>query len=279
MDYRDHVERALRYIEENLTQEINLSTLAQVSGYSKYHFLRIFEQTVGMSPAEYLRKRRITEIVRQFSRENRPLSDIAFAFGFNSKENFARAFLAEHRILPSEFKGAQNSLKLQEAIHFDRDEFSIEGEIQRLDGFDLVVFPCDEDFPPHFWNKYNARKWSQKLSGGAIVEDYGVSFWNPQKEKLEYFIGIRASEARGDPTGTVVLHIPGGDYAVFATPPATSLDFVNTIHRSWKAILGEWLPQHGVQSTGGYELERYMESSRSFTETIFIPIQPKEDTT
>ena len=112
MDYRVQIQKALDYIEDNLKNDIDSATLARVAGYSEYHFLRVFRQTVHLTPADYIRKRRITEIVRCVVREKRPISEIAFAYGFNSKENFVRAFKREHHILPTEFRAAQNSLKL-----------------------------------------------------------------------------------------------------------------------------------------------------------------------
>ena len=110
-----HIKRVLDYIEEHLQDDrqgvLDNATLAQIAGYSEYHFLRLFRQTVHLTPADYIRKRRISEIVRRIGENNRPMSDIAFAYGFNSKENFTRAFKpmrvvrwpirAMQRILPS----------------------------------------------------------------------------------------------------------------------------------------------------------------------------------
>lgn len=104
MDYREHIERVINYIEENLQGEISLEDCARVSGYSLYHFLRIFRDAVGLTPANYIRKRRISEISKEIMRGNQSISPIAFRYGFNSKENFVRAFKAEHHILPTEYK-------------------------------------------------------------------------------------------------------------------------------------------------------------------------------
>ncbi len=60
MEYKEHIEKALDYIESNLTENINIADCAEISGYSMYHFLRIFKQTVGFTPADYIRKRRLT---------------------------------------------------------------------------------------------------------------------------------------------------------------------------------------------------------------------------
>ena len=44
MNYRDHIARAVEYMEENLTSELDLDSCARVSGYSKYYFLRVFKE-------------------------------------------------------------------------------------------------------------------------------------------------------------------------------------------------------------------------------------------
>ncbi len=272
MNYHAHIQRALDYIEHNLKNEISNVELAQIAGYSEYHFLRVFKETVHLTPADYIRKRRISEIVRRMDTENQPISSIAFEYGFNSKENFVRAFKMEHHILPTEFKTARNSLKLYDHLSFANPPFQLQAQLVNLESFRLVVYKCDEDFPPHFWNKYNAKQWSKKLSGGRIVEDFGVSFRDNNLHKIIYYIGIRETDAHGDLTDTVTLDIAGGLYAVFDTPATTHFDFVNTIHLTWDYIADIWLPENGYRRTGGYELESYVEESRRFSERIYIPI-------
>ena len=43
MDYKEHIKKAVEYIEENLKDEIDLSACAKACGYSQYHFLRVFK--------------------------------------------------------------------------------------------------------------------------------------------------------------------------------------------------------------------------------------------
>lgn len=276
MVYQECISQVIDYIEANLKDDIKNEKLAKIAGYSEFHFLRIFREVVHLTPADYIRKRRIYEIVRCMETENRPISEIAFEYGFNSKENFVRAFKAEHHILPSEFKTARNSLKLYDRLIFTPSDFPVSVKLQKLEEFSLVVYPCDESFPPNFWNKYNVKQWSKKLSGGAIVEDFGVSLRDDERGKIDYFIGIRKNDAKGDITDTITLNVKAGLYAVFQTPPATIFNFVNTIHRTWEYIY-EWLPKNGYARTGDYELESYVEESRLFSEIIYIPIKKSEE--
>lgn len=275
MDSRIHIQKAIDYIEDNLKNELDNATLARVAGYSEYHFLRMFKDMVHLTPADYIRKRRISEIVRLIADGRRFISEIAFEYGFNSKENFVRAFKREHHILPTDFKHVQNSLKLYGRLTLDISDilhFELKSTVILLDAFRVVAYKSDEDFPPHFWNKYNVNRWSKKLSGGKTVEDFGVSIWNAARKKMNYYIGIREADAHGDVTDTVTLAIPGGLYAVFETPSSTNFDFVNTIHRTWHYIDRVWLPQNGYRRAGGAEFECYVEENRTFSEKIYIPI-------
>ena len=266
MDYREHIARAVEYIEKNLKNEIDLTACAKACGYSKYYFLRIFKEVTGMTPADYIRKRRLSEIARRICITDEYISEIAFAYGFNSKENFTRAFKAEFHILPSEYKMAQNSLKLYEPLSFETKPFCVIPEIITIPGFSLTVYKSDEDYPPNFWNKYNARKLSLRLSGGKICEDFGVSRWNSIENKLDYYIGIRTEDATGDVSGPEELIIPSGLYALLQTLVATHINFVSTIQSTWEYINKFWLSQSEYRRRDSFEFETYIEQSRVFSE-------------
>jgi len=275
MNYKEHIENALIYIESNLKFDMCLADLAQAAGYSEYHFLRVFKEVTCLTPADYIRKRRLSEIARDIEYSNRPISDIAFEYGFNSKENFTRAFKTEHHVLPTEYKASGNSLKLYDRLCLNVPPFEVIPEIITLSDFSLIGYKSDEDYAPNFWNKYNCKRLSYKLSGGKTVTDYGVSSWNEETQQVDYFIGIRAESAAGNVEGATELEIPGGLYAVFATSTTSHFDFVNTIHKTWNYIHNTWLPQSDYRLAAGYQFETYVEASRTYSEDIYIPIERK----
>ncbi len=233
----------------------------------------MFKEVVRLTPADYIRKRRLSEIAKRICEGKMHISELAFRYGFNSKENFIRAFKAEHHILPYEFKTASNSLKLYDRYTFETKSFEIKPQIVNSDSFSLTGFDSDEDYAPNFWNKYNAHKLSKRLSGGKTVADYGVCIWNDAHERMQYFIGIRTHEAVEGLSGTRRLEIGGGLYAAFDTPTTGHADFVNCVHRTWAYINSEWLPNSGYRRAYRYEFETYVEESRTFSERIFIPIE------
>jgi AraC family transcriptional regulator len=269
MPHNTAIERALAHIERHLTEELSVAELARAAGYSEFHFLRLFKAHMGETPAAYIRKRRISEAAAALANDrDQSIADVSFAWGFNSKENFTRAFKSVHHVLPSEYKSAGNSLKLTLKDQPGSD-YVIDYELQQLPEIVIIAYPSDESFPPHFWNKYNVGGFSARLSGGKTVEDFGVCRWNDETARLDYWIGIRETDAAGDSSGTVRLVIPGGRYAVFTTPPATQADFVSIVHHTWAYIKREILPF----AAPGFQLESYTEASRTFSEKIYIPMK------
>lgn len=273
MEYREPLQKSLDYIEENLYEDMNLDLLASVAGYSKYHFLRIFREAFHMSPSEYVRRRRITESAREIADTREPISQIGYRHGFNSKENFTRAFKSEHHILPSEYRSTDSSLKLLHKSQPEKAPFALAPRITELKPFSATVYKSDEEDPTRFWNKYNCGGLSARLSGNGAQLDYGFSIWNSEKHKLDYYIGILTEHAHGDLSGTLQLEVAGGLYAVFSTPKADKYTFVNTIRRTWDYIYKEWEPQSGYMNLGDCDFETYKESSREFSEQIFIHIK------
>lgn len=273
---RIHIQRVLDYIEKHLKEDLDNLTLAKVAGYSEYHFLRKFRKNIGLTPADYIRKRRISEIVCRIGEKDCAISDIAFEYGFNSKENFTRAFKKEHSILPTEFKSADCSLRLFRPFTFDRNELQTAVSLMVLEDFTLIAYVFEDDFPPNCWNRYNTERRNAKLSGGKASEDFGAMVWDTEKSCLRYFIGIRSEDAAGDLSDTVRLDISGGIYAVFETEASSQHEFVNTVRRTWKWIYSEWLPENGYVRAEGFEFERYFEDGKKYTEKIYIPIKKEQ---
>lgn len=271
---KSNITKVLDYIENHLRDDtkLNVTSLSKIAGYSEFHFVRVFKEIVGLTPAGYIRKRRISEIVKRIG-DNRPISEIAFEYGFNSKENFTRAFKSEHNVLPTEFKSANCSLHLFEPFSFGINNPVPKVSMKFMESFSLTAYSYGNAFPPKCWNKYNTEKRSLLLSNGVITEDFGIMRWNNQLSCLEYFIGIPTEIAKGNTKETIKLQIEGGLYAVFQTVPASQHDFVDTIRKTWDWINNVWLPTSGYKRKSGFELESYTESSNIYSELIYIPIE------
>lgn len=67
MDNRKTIQTALDYIEENLKAEISVSDLSDMTGYSLYHFYRLFQSAVGMPVMQYILRRKLLNAIYDIS--------------------------------------------------------------------------------------------------------------------------------------------------------------------------------------------------------------------
>jgi len=80
------------YVESRLDQPISLWELAEVAGMSQYYFCRLFRQTLGITPLQYVRHKRI-ERAKQLLKERRlSILDVALQCGFTNPSHFTRQF-------------------------------------------------------------------------------------------------------------------------------------------------------------------------------------------
>ena len=59
MENKEMLQHILRYIDENIREELSVSILAEEAGYSPFHFSRIFTKTAGMPAMSYVTRRRL----------------------------------------------------------------------------------------------------------------------------------------------------------------------------------------------------------------------------
>ena len=102
MNSRNIIQNVLDYIDENIKSEISNDDLCNIAGYSYIHLARLFKQYLGISPNEYILKRRLLFAVYEM---NGDLSktDIAFEFGFDTYAGFYKAFKRKFGCSPSKF--------------------------------------------------------------------------------------------------------------------------------------------------------------------------------
>lgn len=97
------VQRMQDYIAEHLEQEITLSTLSEASFFSPWHSYRLFRKHLGFTPAEYIRRLRLSNSAMRLKKEKCAIIDVAFACGFNSLDGYTRAFFKEFGCNPGDY--------------------------------------------------------------------------------------------------------------------------------------------------------------------------------
>src|SRR3954449_98735 len=104
-DRRRAVETAL-WIDAHSHRQITLEDAADQAGISPYHFLRLFSQTLGVTPHQYLLRSRLRHAARRLADGDSPVTDIAYDVGFADLSNFVRTFHRAAGASPHKFRRA-----------------------------------------------------------------------------------------------------------------------------------------------------------------------------
>ena len=110
--YSAAIHRVLGYIEKNYMNDISLESLADIAGYSTYHFSRIFRKYSGTTFIKFLNNRRVSAAELLLLENNVSVTDAASQVGFSSLTTFNRVFKEINGCTPSEFKKLYKTAKL-----------------------------------------------------------------------------------------------------------------------------------------------------------------------
>ncbi|MEG0355614.1 MAG: AraC family transcriptional regulator [Lachnospiraceae bacterium] len=106
------VRRMQEYIEKHLSDNITLTALASTSHFSPWYSHRLFTQFLRISPADYIRRLRLSKSALKLRDETCKIIEVAFELGFGSVDGYQRAFLREFGCNPKEYAKAPIPLNL-----------------------------------------------------------------------------------------------------------------------------------------------------------------------
>lgn len=112
------VMEAIDYIEQNLTERLDLDSIAGAVHYSKYHLHRMFKDTVGLTMHDYVQRRQLTEAAKQLVFSGKSIMDIALNAGYESQQAFTDIFKAMYKQSPYQFRKNGVFYSLQLAYQF-----------------------------------------------------------------------------------------------------------------------------------------------------------------
>lgn len=88
----EHYHRVLAYIRSQLDQTISVDALAREAGMSPAHFSRVFKETLGSTPMQYVLAYRVEQAIKMMADPLRQLGNIALDCGFADQAHFSRSF-------------------------------------------------------------------------------------------------------------------------------------------------------------------------------------------
>lgn len=92
------------YLEEHYMEEITLESIADIAGFSKFHFSRLFKQCSGQNFYDYLCFKRIKTAEMLLLKPALPITEIALQSGFSSLSTFNRTFKRLKNCTPTEYR-------------------------------------------------------------------------------------------------------------------------------------------------------------------------------
>ena len=111
MDWITGIQNAINYIEDHITEELDYGQIARESFSSPFHFQRVFSILCGYTLGEYIRSRRLTLAGTELATTREKVIDVAYKYGYDSPESFAKAFQKFHGITPTQARGGGVMLK------------------------------------------------------------------------------------------------------------------------------------------------------------------------
>lgn len=125
----DTVQRMQNYIEAHLCEEISLIALAEEVHFSPWYSARIFKELTELSPADYIRRLKLSKSALRLRDENIKIIDIAFDMGFASVDGYQCLWLPEGYRKPNT------------SIYVQGVEVALDFHGQIPEGFDVIGLP------------------------------------------------------------------------------------------------------------------------------------------
>jgi AraC family transcriptional regulator len=276
MDWQERMERAIDYLERGLYGPVDLERAAAEANCSTFHFFRMFEVITGLGPAEYLRRRRLSEAALALSGGgDEKVIDLALRYGYESPDAFSRAFRREFGCLPSEARSEGARLLSYPRLGFsvvlkgDKPmEYRIEkGPALELAGVGVEVGTKNgENFSavPAFWDGVMADGRFKALIAKARPGGIGVCGvcrdFDMPLGTFTYSIAIDApADMAGMPPGSERFVVPASTWGKFTSRGPLRPNYQEMVKR----IFSEWMPASEWEHAGTAEIEFYPEGDPS----------------
>lgn len=107
--YRQVVQAKL-YIENNYDKEINLDLISREAAFSKFHFLRLFRKSFGLTPNQFLTEVRLENAKKLFT-QGVSVQDVCWQVGFESLSSFSHLFKRRFGTSPTSYVQLQRNIK------------------------------------------------------------------------------------------------------------------------------------------------------------------------
>ena len=238
------------YISEHIYEEISIDELAKAADFSPWHSRRLFIKYLGMTPAVYIRRLKLTKSALRLRDEDCQILDVAMDMGFGSVDGYQRAFRREFGCNPKEYSNSPIPVWLFTPIMiFDkkRNESDMSNirnvfiQVVEKQARKVIIKRGIE--AKEYWSyckEVGCDVWGLLKSIKSISGE-PVCLWLPEHLRKpitnEYVQGVEV-EADYDgiiPEGFDVIDLPAAAYLLFRGEPFKEEEYEIAITEIWEA--------------------------------------------
>lgn len=276
-DYHRRMNRLIEYINNHLNENIDLSQLAGISGFSRWHFHRIVGAFLGEPLGAFIVRMRIETAARLLRYTDLPVKEIAYKVGYDMPSSLSKTFRQFYGISPNEYRNNKEyaimkpnrilpDLKLQAEVK--------EVPLRQVSYIRLLGDYQQIDYMGTWFRllRYLQEQGKKPVDGCPIC----IYYDDPKvtaPDKLRTDICITCHEPL-EPSGEVgVRNIWGGRVAVFLYEGT-----YQNLQAVYDTIYGKLLPEMGCRLRDEPGAERYLNNPQDtppeklLTE-IYIPVE------
>ncbi len=295
----EQIQKTLDHIEEHLSGDIKIESLAKTAALSSFYYQRLFSRLVGKPVAEYIKLRRMAKAADALLYKDKRILDVALDMGYASHEQFTRTFKQSYGITPKEFRKSPVALNrmnkpdlllnytlVDENVPLVSDGVILEIKRKRLAAAEHYIgmqtnvpiqylsglgIDTGRDLLDEVWSDFHARRADipNLLPHG---DEIGVSHVSGQEGFFCYFAGAQADSASGA-EGFEGFLLPQGEYIVcsFEAEDFNSL-VMDALYKALRYLFEVWLPKHSLAAEP-FSVERYASHDKN-TKCMEIWVMP-----
>ncbi len=267
IENNNRLKKLIEYIEENLTNEINYKKLSQILLVNEYTLHRIFYFVTGISLADYIRKRRLSQAAIDLLENNSKIIDIAIKYQYDSSTSFSRAFKNMMGFTPKEIYKNEVSIKYFPLLNIDNISDKVkEIEFEKIENYSLKVYTICKETNMENLSKTAQDFWKEVKIMNILPLEHSYSIAEYSKEdnvptdKAKYYIGCEKEFK-----GSKEYIIKNKDFLVFQI---NSIDG-DIIHNFTLNVYANIIPNLGYNLDDAPDIEEYLENDIT---KLYIPI-------
>ena len=250
----DHQLQAVRlmqdYIRSHINEDISIDTIAKEISYSESYARKIFIKHLGMTPAVYIRRLKLSKSALKLRDEHCQILDLAMKMGFGSADGYQRAFRREFGCNPREYSNSPVPIWLFTPYLLENKErkATIMKETRNI-FIQVIEKPARKVIikrgikATEYWTycqEVGCDVWGL-LSSIKSISGEPVCLWLPEhlRNPIEN-VYVQGVEVELDysgiiPEGFEIIELPASTYLLFRGEPFEEDDYEDAIGEIWNA--------------------------------------------